>query len=192
MRIRVLANVGGDKRPSGIEVLAVAAHNILLDVGKIGLAASDTAWSWFAKQVLHALGDEEGDNQGERKASPALLPLPELARDHCLARKATCGARTWYQSCHNEKDDDRRNDQGDDREQADGNLLFDHRVGDAQVHQRERPLEGLDIINAGANSCDKAFCTLVDLFMGYRGREGRLTSSLSSRAHRHRLTSWTS
>ena len=85
MRIRVLANVGGDKRPSRVEVLAVAADDIILDVGEVWLAAGNAAWSRFAEEVLHALGDEEGDNKRESKASPAFLPLPKLSRDHGLS-----------------------------------------------------------------------------------------------------------
>lgn len=86
MRVRVLANVGGDKRPSRIEVLAVATDDVVLDVGEVWFTASNAAWSWFAEEVLHALGDEEGDDKRESKASPAFLPLPELARNHGLSR----------------------------------------------------------------------------------------------------------
>lgn len=82
MRIRVLANVGGDKRPPGVEVLAVATDNVVLNVGEVWLATGNTAWSRFAEEVLHALGDEEGNDKRESKASPAFLPLPELSRDH--------------------------------------------------------------------------------------------------------------
>lgn len=85
MRIRVLANVGGDKRPSGVEVLAVATDDVLLDIVEIWLAAGNAAWSWFAEEVLHALGDEEGNDKRESKTSPAFLPLPELSRDHSLS-----------------------------------------------------------------------------------------------------------
>lgn len=85
MRVRILANVCGDESPPGVEILAVAANDVLLDVVEVGLAASDAAGARFAENVLHALGDEEGDDEGESKASPALLPLPELAGDHSLA-----------------------------------------------------------------------------------------------------------
>jgi len=85
MRIRVLANVGGDERPSRIEVLAVATDDVLLDIGEVWLAAGNAAWSWLAEEVLHALGDEEGNDKRESKASPAFLPFPELARNHGLS-----------------------------------------------------------------------------------------------------------
>jgi hypothetical protein len=85
MRIRVLADVGGDKRPPGIEILTVASNDVLLDVVEVWLTASDAAWSWFAEEVLHALGDEEGNDKRESEASPAFLPLPELARNHGLS-----------------------------------------------------------------------------------------------------------
>lgn len=85
MRIWVLADVGGNKRPSGVEVLAVATDNIVLDVGEVWLAAGNAAWSRLAEEVLHALGDEEGNDKRESKASPALLPLPKLSRDHGLS-----------------------------------------------------------------------------------------------------------
>ena len=85
MRIGVLANVGRNKRPSGIEVLAVATDDVLLDIVEIWLAAGNAAWSWFAEEVLHALGDEEGNDKRESKASPAFLPFPELARNHGLS-----------------------------------------------------------------------------------------------------------
>ena len=85
MRIRVLANVGGDKRPPGIEVLAVATDDVLLDIVEVWLTASNATWSWFAEKVLHALGDEEGNDKRESQASPAFLPLPELARNHGLS-----------------------------------------------------------------------------------------------------------
>ena len=85
MRIGVLANVGRNKRPSGIEVLAVATDDVLLDIGEVWLAAGNAAWSWFTKEVLHALGDKEGNDKRESQASPAFLPLPELARNHGLS-----------------------------------------------------------------------------------------------------------
>jgi len=161
MRIGVLANIGGDERPSWIQVLAVASNDVVLDIVEIWLTASDTAWPWFAEQILHALGDEERDNKGQSKTGPAFLPLPELAGDHSLSRKTTCGSRTWYQCRHDEEDDDCRNDQSDDRQQADGNLFVDYRVGDAQVQQRERPLEWFDIVDAGADGSDEAEYPLV-------------------------------
>jgi hypothetical protein len=85
MRIRVLANVCGDKRPPGIEVLAIATNDILLDIVEVWLTASNAAWSWLAEEVLHALSDEEGNDKREGKASPAFLPLPEFARNHGLS-----------------------------------------------------------------------------------------------------------
>ena len=85
-RIRVSANIGRHECPPMVEVLAVAAHNEVLDVVKIWLAASNTAWPRLAKEIFHALGDEEGDDKRESKASPAFLPLPELARNHGLSR----------------------------------------------------------------------------------------------------------
>lgn len=115
MRIRILANVGGDKRPPGIEVLAVATDDVILDIVEVRLAASNTAWSWFAKEVLHALGDEERNDERESKTSPAFLPLPELAGNHGLSRKTTGGARARYQGDHDDENDDGRDDQSDDR-----------------------------------------------------------------------------
>lgn len=156
MRIRVLADVGGNKHPPGVKVLAIAANNIVLDIVEVWLAAGDTAWSWFSEQVLHSLSDEERNNQCKGKASPALLPLPELARDHGLARESTSGARTWHQGRNDQKNDDCRDHQSNHRQQADGNLFVDLRIGDAQVQQRERSLEGLDIVDAGANSSDES------------------------------------
>ena len=90
-RVQVSANISRHKCPSRIEILAVAAHNEVLDVVKIWLAASNTAWPRLAEEILHALGDEEGHNMGQGKASPAFFPLPELARDHGLSCKTTCG-----------------------------------------------------------------------------------------------------
>lgn len=161
MRIRVLANVGRDKGPSGVEVLAVSTDDVVLDVVEVWLAASYAAWSRFAEEVLHALGDEEGNDKGESKASPAFLPLPELARNHGLSRETACCARTRYQGDHYDENDDCWDDQSDDRQQADGNLLLDLGVGDAQVEQREGPLERLDIVNASADASDEPVWRLV-------------------------------
>jgi hypothetical protein len=106
----------------------------LLNIVEVGLAASDAAGAGFAEEVLHALGDEEGDDKGQSKAGPALFPLPELARDHSLARETASSARTRDQGDDNNKDDDRRNDQSDDGKQADRDLFLNFGVGDAQVH----------------------------------------------------------
>lgn len=154
--ILVLADIGGDKLPFGIDGRAITAHDILLDVVEVGLATSDAAWSWFAEQVFHALGDEERDDQGEGKTGPTFLPFPELARDHSLARKATSGAGTRNQSYHNKKDDDSWDDQSNDGEQSDGDLFLDHREGDAQVQQGERPLIRLNIIDTSADGSNEA------------------------------------
>ena len=59
VRVWVLADIGVNESPSGIKALAVATHDVLLDVVEIGLAAGDTAGSRFAEEVLHALCDEE-------------------------------------------------------------------------------------------------------------------------------------
>ena len=59
VRVWVLADVGINEGPSGIEALAVATDDVLLDVIEVGLAAGDAARSRFAEEVLHALGDEE-------------------------------------------------------------------------------------------------------------------------------------
>jgi hypothetical protein len=40
-------------------------------------------------------------------------------------------------------------------------LLLDHGIGDAQIQQREGPLERFDIINAGADASDEAVLLLV-------------------------------
>ena len=107
-RVQVSANISRHKCPSRIEILAVAAHNEVLDVVKIWLAASNTAWPRLAEEILHALGDDEGHNMGQGKASPAFFPLPELARDHGLSCKTTCGVRTRYQGRYDKENDDRR------------------------------------------------------------------------------------
>ena len=107
------------------------------------------------------MGDEEGNDKRESKASPAFLPLPELARNHGLSRETACGARSRYQGNHDDENGDCWDDQSDDRQQADGNLLVDLGVGDAQVEQREGPLERLDIVNAGANASDETVWSLV-------------------------------
>ena len=56
------------------------------------------------------------------------------------------------QSDDNNEDDDGRDDQGDDGEQADWDLFIYFRVGDAQVHEGEGPLEWLDIVDSGTDA----------------------------------------
>ena len=85
VRVWVLADAGVDEGPPRIKVLAVATNDVLLDVCEVGLAASDAAGSRLAEEVLHALGDEKGNDKRESESSPAFLPLPELARNHGLS-----------------------------------------------------------------------------------------------------------
>ena len=81
VRIRVTANIGRHQDPAVIQALAVATHSIALELGQIRLTARNTARPGFAEEQFHALRDEEGEGEGERKPGPALVPFPEFALD---------------------------------------------------------------------------------------------------------------
>lgn len=154
--VGVLANVARNKDPSGVEILAVASDDVVLEVVQIRFAARYAAGAWPSEEILHALGDEESTDEGESQTGPSFLPFPELASDHSLAGQATREARARDKSQDDDKNDDRRDDQDDDGEQTDGNRLLDLRVRDAEIHEREWPLVRLDVVDTSADASDNA------------------------------------
>lgn len=73
--VRILANVGADKLTAYARIgnAGEAPHDILVEVVQVGLTTREKIGSWFAKEVLHAVGDEPCSDDRERQAQPASM-----------------------------------------------------------------------------------------------------------------------
>jgi hypothetical protein len=65
---RILADTGADKYESWIKIIKpIASNHVRTDTGRtrVGLAAGEHVWAWFAKEILHALSEEESKSHTE-------------------------------------------------------------------------------------------------------------------------------
>jgi hypothetical protein len=107
-RVRVLADFGADELAIAAGV-GDAADDVTGEVGKIRLAPRDQIRTRLSKQVLHAIRDEPGPNQGERQAQPSGVKFPELAApDERLGRARRNGGTGHKEERDDGNDDDWR------------------------------------------------------------------------------------
>jgi len=74
--VRLRANGGTDKGPALCNVLPIAADNVCSNVVDIGHTATKKVWTWFADEVLDALGDHESQCKTQTQAHPPGIKLP--------------------------------------------------------------------------------------------------------------------
>lgn len=175
------ADGGRDQGPAVGDVLSVSADDVLRNVGQIRVAARDHVRARLAEEVLHAVRDEPCGRNAEAQTQPSrytnkdsasflffqcrdetrlelTVPLPELPPpDQRLGRPPT-DRRPRHEKQAYQEDNDGRDDQRDDDQHGRRDLLLDMGVGDGEVEDRERAVEGADAVPTAGDACD---CTVT-------------------------------
>lgn len=121
--VGVLANTRRDHDPIYVEDLAHRIDCKFCNALEVGIAAGEEIWSWFSKQELHALCDQECRCERKSKTHPASVPLPQLPPPNQGLGCASFSGRSWDEYHANEENDGGGRNEHYDGEQPCWNTL---------------------------------------------------------------------
>jgi len=125
--VRVFADTRAHELPCSrgrFQVLQ-SANDVIGEVVEVGLASIEEIRSRLAEQVLHAVRDEPGRNDGQGEAQQTGMQLPQLALpDHRLWRPNGHG-RAGHKDEANDGDEDNGAPDGNQCRKPDGDRLVD-------------------------------------------------------------------